>query len=136
MWLDAHFQGKAIMIFVCFSVRHTWLMTGLTQQVVLPDWPGRLPNSLTQLVLAPLHNWLEDKVDRVADRAEGCTSFFRLHLPQLRSLRHLAFHRLKEVGEHQLQRLCIVAGALPQLISLHLVRSLSLTLVNCLQVTA
>ena len=72
-------------------------------------------------------------MDRAAGRAEGCTTFFKLHLPQLRSLRHLAFHGLKEIGEHHLQRLCIVARTLPQLVSLHLVRLSILTQGNCLQ---
>lgn len=97
---------------------------------MLPDWPGRLPQTLTQLVVAPLDNWREDEEDRAAGRAEGCTSFFQLYLPKLRSLRHLAFHRLYEIGELHLQRLCIVAGQLPQLISLHLVRLPVLTKSN------
>ena len=48
--------------------------------------------------------------------------FFHTHLPQLHSLRHLAFHNLSEIGDSFLQDVCAAARALPQLISLHLVR--------------
>ena len=86
-------------------------------QVSLPDWPGRLPLGLTQLVVSPLGFWGSEY------RLDNCTSFLRLHLPQLRSLRHLAFHGLQEIGEEVLPEVCtIAAAALPQLVSLHLVR--------------
>ena len=50
-------------------------------------------------------------------------TFSSMYLPQLRSLRHLAFHGLEEIGDTALLELCTtIAGAVPQLISLHLVR--------------
>lgn len=86
-------------------------------QVSLPDWPGRLPLGLTQLVVSPLapHGF---------NYPVGfCTTLLRVRLPKLRSLRHLAFHGLQEIGDSFLPELCTaIAGAMPQLVSLHLVR--------------
>jgi hypothetical protein len=87
---------------------------------MLPNLPGRLPVGLTHLVLsAPDHK-------EPGTRDEGCLSFLCVHLPLLRGLRHLAFHRLDEVGSGLLKDLCTAAKALPQLISLHLARTLLL----------
>jgi hypothetical protein len=86
-------------------------------QVSLPDWPGRLPLGLTQLVVSPLGP------QGFICPADFCTTVLHLHLPELRSLRHLAFHGLREIGDSFLPELCTaIAGAMPQLISLHLVR--------------
>lgn len=87
-------------------------------QASLPDWPGRLPLGLTRLVLAPVCV-CEKEVDL---RVKRCSVFLRVGLPMLRSLRHLAFHHLEEVGDQFLPEVCAIAGALPQLISLHMVR--------------
>jgi hypothetical protein len=85
----------------------------------LPDWPGNLPSRLTQLVLSPLGFW------NSAFRYDNCTTFLHAHLPQLLNLCHLAFHGLREIGDTFLPHLCTaVATALPQLVSLHLVRML------------
>ena len=107
---------------------------GFCVQITLPNWPGRLPLSLTQLVISPLdvcEEAIVDEASHLASRAESCTTFSRMHLPPLRSLRHLALHGLVEVGQHHLRSVCTAAAALPQLISLHLVRS-----VPCCQCTA
>ena len=86
-------------------------------QLSLPDWPGSLPSRLTQLALSPLGFW------NSAFRYDNCTAFLHAHLPQLRNLRHLAFHSLREIGDAFLPNVCTaIATALPQLISLHLVR--------------
>jgi hypothetical protein len=95
-------------------------------QAVLPFWLGRMPPSLTQLVLKPLYLWhgiWEDEVEEVFSK--GYKLFLDIHLPALSSLRHLAFHGGDGVADQFLQRLCTAAGALPTLISLHLVRELS-----------
>jgi hypothetical protein len=90
-------------------------------QVALPHWPGRLPPGLTQLaVSAPALNIYDRDSDA---RAESYFNFCQLHLPALRGLRHLAFDSLPEIGALHLHSICTSAGALPQLISLHLVRS-------------
>ena len=90
-------------------------------QMSLPVWPGRLPPGLTQLAVSPLREstWFWDSGLRIT----GCSNFLRMHLPELRSLRHLALHSLQEIGNTFLPEVCTtVAGALPQLVSLHLVR--------------
>ena len=85
------------------------------RRATLPDWPGRLPLGLTQLVLAPIHILNTDH------RVNTCPAFLRTHLLPLQNLAHLAFHNLPEIGGKFLLEVCAVAGALPQLISLHLV---------------
>jgi hypothetical protein len=86
-------------------------------QISLFDWLGRLPTGLTQLVVSPLHYPGADF------RGDNCTNLFSVHLPQLRSLCHLAFHGLHEIGDTFLPDVCAaVAKAMPQLVSLHLVR--------------
>jgi hypothetical protein len=70
-------------------------------------------------VLAPLKDW----DGRSRDRTCGCLAFLRISLPLLHTLRHLALHELEEIGKLEvLTTLCTAAGALPQIISLHLVR--------------
>lgn len=86
-------------------------------QISLPEWPARLPLGLTQLVVSPLGFWDAEFRDT------SCMTFVSMYLPQLRNLRHLAFHSLQEIGDTHLLELCnAIAGAVPQLISLHLVR--------------
>lgn len=87
---------------------------------MLPNWPGRLPRGLTQLVVSPLELNRVGAPDHVASGA----LFLRLYVPPLLGLRHLAFHGMKEIGERYLREACTVARALPNLISLHLVRFL------------
>jgi hypothetical protein len=87
-------------------------------QVSLPEWPGRLPPRLTQLVLSPLTS----SAAEAAARAGSCTTFFGLRLMALRRLRHLAFHGLHEIHGGALRDLGAAAAALRHLISLHLVR--------------
>jgi hypothetical protein len=93
-------------------------------QVALPDWLGRLPHSLTQLVLSPIRLRTEDggAQQGAGSRAGRCGIFLRSHLPALCALRHLAFHGLEDISKHFPQQVFTVAGALPHLISLHLVR--------------
>lgn len=95
----------------------------LAEQVTLPDWPGRLPLSLLQLVISPLEDWEDDiAAARFARRLESCGVFLRVHVPPLHSLQHLALHGLDEIGRQHLATVCTAAAALPHLISLHLVR--------------
>ena len=86
-------------------------------QVMLPDWPGQLPSGLTQLVLAPLR----PSQQNYPDLASRCYHFLCYRLPRLRGLRHLAFYGLQDIGSHFMDELSSAVGALPQLISLHLV---------------
>jgi hypothetical protein len=90
-------------------------------QVTLPLWVGRLPTDLTQLVLS---HFIQKSTDPGAEaaRPREAVAFLRTHLPQLRRLRHLAFHNLHEIADSLLQDVCAAARALPHLISLHLVR--------------
>ena len=69
-------------------------------QLSLPEWPGRLPTGLTQLVLSPL-----DATD-AERRAGSCSNFIYAHLAPLQRLRHLAFHGLPEIGDRFLQLIC------------------------------
>ena len=87
-------------------------------QASLPEWPGRLPPRLTQLVLSPLTS----SAAEAAARAGSCTTFFGLRLMALRRLRHLAFHGLHEIHGGALRDLGAAAASLRHLISLHLVR--------------
>ena len=82
---------------------------------------GRLPAGLMQLVLSP---YGQDMPSPAAEqpRLGEAVNFFRFFLPPLNRLRHLAFHHLQEIGDSLLQNVCTAAKALPQLISLHLVR--------------
>lgn len=91
----------------------------LCLQASLPMAPGRLPCGLTQLVLSPF----KGERNGCSRRGKGYEIFCRHDLPALRGLRHLAFHGLLEFGE-KAPYLCLAAGALPHLISLHLVRML------------
>lgn len=95
----------------------SWCQCSL--QATLPAWPGRLPTALMQLVLSPLR---DESLD-AATRAEGCSSFLRMHLPSLRGLRHLALHGLDETEKKFLREACTAAASLPHLVSLHVVRA-------------
>lgn len=83
-------------------------------QTSLLDWPGRLPSSLTKLVV--------ELGDGVMDKQQDCQTFMREHLPVLTSLRHLAFYEATCL-DGNLPILFDTAGALPQLRSLHMVRT-------------
>jgi hypothetical protein len=61
-------------------------------QGMLPDWPGRLPLGLTQLMLAPMNLFTEGSLDHAAYRY----IFLSDYLLALRGLRHLAFHGVRE----------------------------------------
>ena len=81
-------------------------------------WLGRLPLGVTKLVLSPLDcHHLKD----VCDDAMCGAYFIRMHLPSLRSLRHLTLHGQKGIADEVLQEVFVVAQALQQLVSLHLV---------------
>ena len=91
-------------------------------QVALPRYVGRLPASLTQLVVSSYDKASPDN-EMVAMCARDRTNFLELHLPALGGLRHLAIHHCQEVGQGPLlHAVCSAAKAMPQLISLHLVR--------------
>lgn len=86
-------------------------------QAVLPGWPGQMRHGLTQLVLV-----LTNSSNRYPDGAAFRSVFLRDYLLPLHSLRHLALHGMAGIGQHVVQEICAAAGALPKLISLHLVR--------------
>ena len=90
-------------------------------QVTLPRWLGRLPFAVTQLVLSPYNQSMLEPAAQAA-RSEEAAAFFNTHLPSLSRLRHLAFHKEPDIGNSLLQHVCAAAQALPNLISLHLVR--------------
>lgn len=53
------------------------------------NWPGRLPATLTKLVIAPDDMW---ESERLTTAQGTCRGFLNTHLPALTQLRHLAIH--------------------------------------------
>lgn len=86
---------------------------------MIVEWPGRLPLGLTQLVLSHLQTYRKEP----SALSDSNTGFLSEHLPQLRSLRHLALHGPR-MSKYLLYQVCAIAGLLPRLVSLQLVRTL------------